>query len=392
MKRLEEICIFIRNGLNIKNNKSKKGIPITRIETISNGIIDINKTGYANIFDDKYIDYYLRQDDILMSHINSLKHLGKVGYCYYDMKIIHGMNLLNIRVNPNNVYPKYLYYYFKSNNFKIKLNKISKQSVNQSSFSISDLKKIRIDIIDLKKQKLIVSKLDKVVEVISIRKKQIDELNNLIKSQFVEMFGTIKENKKDYPIKTLIEVFELIKDGTHSTPVYTTDKENGVKFLSAKDVSKGRIDWENTKYIPIELHEKLVKRIKPQLNDILLAKNGTTGICAKVNNEEIFDIYVSLALLRPNLENSSDYLVHAINNEETKEQFEKSLKGVGVPNLHLGEIKKVKIIVPPITLQNEFSEIVKQIDKQKFEIEKSLKETQELYESLMEEYFKGERI
>ena len=379
MKRLEEICIFIRNGLNIKNNKSKKGIPITRIETISNGIIDINKTGYANIFDDKYIDYYLRQDDILMSHINSLKHLGKVGYCYYDMKIIHGMNLLNIRVNPNNVYPKYLYYYFKSNNFKIKLNKISKQSVNQSSFSISDLKKIRIDIIDLKKQKLIVSKLDKVVEVISIRKKQIDELNNLIKSQFVEMFGTIKENKKDYPIKTLIEVFELIKDGTHSTPVYTTDKENGVKFLSAKDVSKGRIDWENTKYIPIELHEKLVKRIKPQLNDILLAKNGTTGICAKVNNEEIFDIYVSLALLRPNLENSSDYLVHAINNEETKEQFEKSLKGVGVPNLHLGEIKKVKIIVPPITLQNEFSEIVKQIDKQKFESMIQLKMMEKIY-------------
>ena len=207
------------------------------------------------------------------------------------------------------------------------------------------------------------------------------------KSQFVEMFGTIKENKKDYPIKTLIEVFELIKDGTHSTPVYTTDKGNGVKFLSAKDVSKGRIDWENTKYIPIELHEKLVKRIKPQLNDILLAKNGTTGICAKVNNEEIFDIYVSLALLRPNLENSSDYLVHAINNEETKEQFEKSLKGVGVPNLHLGEIKKVKIIVPPLKKQNQFSEIVKQIDKQKFEIEKSLKETQELYESLMEKYF-----
>ena len=379
MKRLEEICIFIRNGLNIKNDKSKKGIPITRIETISNGIIDINKTGYANIFNDKYIDYYLRQDDILMSHINSLKHLGKVGYCYYDMKIIHGMNLLNIRVNPNNVYPKYLYYYFKSNNFKIKLNKISKQSVNQSSFSISDLKKIRIDIIDLKKQKLIVSKLDKVVEVISIRKKQIEELNNLIKSQFVEMFGTIKENKKDYPIKTLIEVFELIKDGTHSTPVYTTDKENGVKFLSAKDVSKGRIDWENTKYIPIELHEKLVKRIKPQINDILLAKNGTTGICAKVNNEEIFDIYVSLALLRPNLENSSDYLVHAINNEETKEQFEKSLKGVGVPNLHLGEIKKVKIIVPPLKIQNEFSEIVKQIDKQKFESMIQLKIMEKIY-------------
>ena len=193
------------------------------------------------------------------------------------------------------------------------------------------------------------------------------------------MFGTIKENKKDYPIKSLIEVFDLIKDGTHSTPIYTTDKKNGVKFLSAKDVSKGIIDWENTKYIPTELHERLVKRIKPQLNDILLAKNGTTGICAKVNNEEIFDIYVSLALLRPNLENSSDYLVHAINNEKTKEQFEKSLKGVGVPNLHLGEIKKVKIIVPPLKIQKQFAEIVKQIDKQKFESMIQLKMMEKIY-------------
>ena len=198
------------------------------------------------------------------------------------------------------------------------------------------------------------------------------------------MFGTIKENKKDYPIKSLIEVFDLIKDGTHSTPVYINDKKNGVKFLSAKDVTKGRIDWDNTKYIPIELHEKLLKRIKPQLNDILLAKNGTTGVCAKVNKEEVFDIYVSLALLRPNLENCSDYLVQAINNEETKEQFKKSLKGVGVPNLHLGEIKKAKIIVPPLPIQNQFAKIVKQIDKQKFESMIQLKMMEKIYNIINE--------
>ena len=257
----------------------------------------------------------------------------------------------------------------------------------QPQITITGLKKVKVKLYSINKQEEIVNELNKINKLIELKERQLEELQKLIKSQFVEMFGTIKENKKDYPIKSLIEVFDLIKDGTHSTPIYTTDKKNGVKFLSAKDVSKGIIDWENTKYIPTELHERLVKRIKPQLNDILLAKNGTTGICAKVNNEEIFDIYVSLALLRPNLENSSDYLVHAINNEKTKEQFEKSLKGVGVPNLHLGEIKKVKIIVPPLKIQKQFAEIVKQIDKQKFEIEKSLKETQELYESLMEKYF-----
>ena len=71
----------------------------------------------------------------------------------------------------------------------------------------------------------------------------------------------------------------------------------------------------------------------------------------------------------------------------TKEQFDRSLKGVGVPNLHLGEIEKTKIIVPPIELQNQFAAIVKQINNQKFILEKSLKETEELQESLMNKYF-----
>ena len=368
MKRLEEICIFIRNGLNIKNDKSKKGIPITRIETISNGIIDINKTGYANIFNDKYIDYYLRQDDILMSHINSLKHLGKVGYCYYDMKIIHGMNLLNIRVNPNNVYPKYLYYYFKSNNFKIKLNKISKQSVNQSSFSISDLKKIRIDIIDLKKQKLIVSKLDKVVEVISIRKKQIEELNNLIKSQFVEMFGNgnypqirLKEvlNQNDNMEKvenTKIEKFvtigingkgareRIIKDGKWPVP-FVGYRVKGGQFIYS------RIDARNGAFaiIPNSLNNAVVSKDFPIFN---------------IDNNKIrTDILLFSLLEKSFIDKIKNSSFGATNRQRIKEQI----------------FLNYKIYLPPITLQNQFSEIVKQIDKQKFESMIQLKMMEKIY-------------
>ena len=368
MKRLEEICIFIRNGLNIKNDKSKKGIPVTRIETISNGIIDINKTGYANIFDDKYIDYYLRQDDILMSHINSLKHLGKVGYCYYDMKIIHGMNLLNIRVNPNNVYPKYLYYYFKSNNFKIKLNKISKQSVNQSSFSISDLKKIRIDIIDLKKQKLIASKLDKVVEVISIRKKQIEELNNLIKSQFVEMFGNgnypqirLKEilNQNDNMEKvenTKIEKFvtigingkgareRIIKDGKWPVP-FVGYRVKGGQFIYS------RIDARNGAFaiIPNSLNNAVVSKDFPIFN---------------IDNNKIrTDILLFSLLEKSFIDKIKNSSFGATNRQRIKEQI----------------FLNYKIYLPPITLQNQFSEIVKQIDKQKFESMIQLKMMEKIY-------------
>ena len=323
----------------------------------------------SNKIDTYYDEYIIDTEAIIVGtggnpsiHYN----IGKCAYTTQCLAITSKGTLKN----------KYIYYYLLSQLDRIQ-NMFRGMTIKQ--LDKKEFFKLDIPIIEFDIQDKIIENLDIITNNIQSKKEQVKKLEQLVKSQFVEMFGTIKENKKDYPIKTLIEVFELIKDGTHSTPVYTTDQENGVKFLSAKDVSKGRIDWENTKYIPIELHEKLVKRIKPQLNDILLAKNGTTGICAKVNNEEIFDIYVSLALLRPNLENSSDYLVHAINNEETKEQFEKSLKGVGVPNLHLGEIKKVKIIVPPITLQNEFSEIVKQIDKQKFESMIQLKMMEKIY-------------
>ena len=90
-------------------------------------------------------------------------------------------------------------------------------------------------------------------------------------------------------------------------------------------------------------------------------------MAAIVETDDVFDIYVSLALLRP-IDMNSVYLWAAINSAETKHQFDGSLKGIGVPNLHLGEIKKTKIIVPPIELQIEFEEFAKQVDKSKFDI------------------------
>ena len=180
------------------------------------------------------------------------------------------------------------------------------------------------------------------------------------------MFGDVYNNTHNFEVLSLQDVCEPIKDGTHQTPEYTEDKLNGFKFLSSKDVTTGKIDWNKIKYIPETLHNELYSKIAPRKGDILLAKNGTTGIAAIVENDEIFDIYVSLALLRPKNINSI-YLWAAINSISTKRQFNESLKGVGVPNLHLGEIKKTLIIVPPLELQQRFATFVQQIDKSKFE-------------------------
>ena len=156
-----------------------------------------------------------------------------------------------------------------------------------------------------------------------------------------------------------------ITDGTHQTPTYS-DKEHGIPFLSSKDVTSRKIDWSKIKYITKELHEELQKRIQPCRNDILLAKNGTTGVAALVDTDKIFDIYVTLALLRPAEVIHPNYLHYVINSPFCKKQFNSHLTGIGVPNLHLNDICKTIIPLPPLAEQQrivtKIEELFAQLD------------------------------
>ena len=150
-------------------------------------------------------------------------------------------------------------------------------------------------------------------------------------------------------LQTLCEI--PITDGTHKTPKYS-NKENGIPFVSAKDVTKGYIDWSNIKYITKELHEELYQRLAPQIDDVLLAKNGTTGVAALVVDNYIFDLYVTLAVLRPNKKLISPrYLYYLVNSPVAKIQFDTHLTGIGVPNLHLRDIKITSFPLPPLPEQ-----------------------------------------
>ena len=234
-------------------------------------------------------------------------------------------------------------------------------------------------------QQRIADELDQLCALKKNAEDRLAILDQIVKSRFVEMFGTIQNSR--YDVVSLDNLCEFIKDGTHQTPTYTDDKEHGYKFLSSKDVTSGSIDWTKIKYIPEELHKELHKRIAPHRSDILLAKNGTTGIAALVDTDEVFDIYVSLALLRFKPGNDVHYLLHAINSTDTKHQFDASLKGVGVPNLHLGEIKKTKIIVPPLAPQREFAAFVAEVDKSKLTLRETVATLDQLYRAKLQEYF-----
>ena len=173
-----------------------------------------------------------------------------------------------------------------------------------------------------------------------------------------------------------------ITDGTHQTPTYS-DKKKGVPFLSSKDVTSGKIDWSKIKYITKELHQELQKRIAPKKDDILLAKNGTTGVAAIVEDETIFDIYVTLAVIRPNQKIVyPKFLLNIINSPFCKNQFNEHLTGIGVPNLHLVDINKTFVPLPPLNEQRQITDKIgsytvhiDELEKNKSDLQTAIKQT-----------------
>ena len=201
------------------------------------------------------------------------------------------------------------------------------------------------------------------------------------------------ENKGEgWVEKTLKEVCAKITDGTHQTPKYF---DEGVIFLSSRNVTSGKIDWNNIKYIDEKQHLEMHKRVAPRVGDILLAKNGTTGVAAMVDRDLVFDIYVSLAHIRVLDEVTPEFMLYFINSPIAKKQFNKRLKGSGVPNLHLEEIREVEISFPKS--KKEQNNLVQKLNNFSNETKKleaiynqKINDLEELKKSVLQKAFSGE--
>lgn len=226
----------------------------------------------------------------------------------------------------------------------------------------------------------IANKLDKVQEIIGIRKKQIEELDELIKSQFVEMF-----EEKEFP-KIAIKDFADVRAGGTPDRKNKTYWENGnIPWIKTGEVKENLI-VESEEYIT-ELGLENSSAVLFDVGTILVAMYGqgvTRGRCAKLGIKATtnqacagINIYDNKVI--------NDYLFYYL---QIKYEELRNLGLGGVqPNLNSKMIKEFEVILPPIELQNDFVKKIKLIDKQKFEIQKSLEEMQKLQESLMNKYF-----
>ncbi len=259
--------------------------------------------------------------------------------------------------------------------------------------SLNKFKDINIDLPPSPEQQRIVGILDEAFTGIATAKanaeKNLQNARAIFESYLQSVFT---QRGPGWVQKCLKEVCEKITDGTHQTPTYY---DEGVVFLSSRNVTSGKINWGKVKYIDAKQHLEMHKRVAPRLNDILLAKNGTTGVAAIVDRDITFDIYVSLALLRALDVILPSILLYFINSPVAKKQFNKRLKGSGVPNLHLEEIREVVISFPKtLAEQNAVASKLDGLNKETQRLEsiyqKKHAALDSLKKSLLHQAFNGE--
>ena len=380
-KTISECFSQIQNGANIKQGIKNGGFPITRIETISSDKFNRDKMGYAGITDaSQYENFILEDNDLLMSHINSPQYLGRtVLYKKVDNEtIIHGMNLLRLKANKE-VNPSYARYYFYGNKFRQQIVKITKKSVNQASFAVNDLKRIKMYLPEMESQNNIVRKLDIISKLIDMHNEILNKYDLLIKARFIEMFRDEKHRM------LMSEVCSIITDGTHQPPKF---KREGIPFIFVSNIAEDRLTYNAEKFIDQETYDELIKRTPIEIGDVLLSTVGSYGHPAVVKSGKKFLFQRHIAYLKPRREIvDSEFLHGAILSSDVQEQIEKAVKGIAQKTLNLSEIKKMVIPVPTIDRQKKFTNFVQHVDKSREEVKKSLEKTQQLYVSLMQEYF-----
>lgn len=281
---------------------------------------------------------------------------------------------------------KYLLYYFRH------FEPILSESGNGAIFSaitMSDLKSVKIPLPPLDVQKKIAAVLEKADELRRKREAQIKKLDELLQATFLDMFGDPVTNPKKWDLIKLGSLSHKITDGVHAKPTYTS---TGKPFISVVNITSGQIKFENCKFVSEGDFTAFTRSNKPDYGDILYTKVGATyGIPAFVDVDKDFCLYVSVCLIKPNHDLiNSRFLAVSMAMPYIKRQADNRIKGIGVPDLHLNQIKEFDICCPPRQMQDEFVKFFLKLDREKEILRKQLAEQHNLFNSLMQRAFRGD--
>ena len=243
-----------------------------------------------------------------------------------------------------------------------------------------------IELPSVEEQKYIVEILFKSKRILEQRETELENLDELIKARFVEMFGTLDNPSQEFEKATLKELCNKITDGKHGGCA----QEEGTDryFVGAREIFDDDVHYETAPQINIEEFEKGYKRCNVEIGDFLIVNTGATigksAIASDIRTEHTL-LQKSVALLKVKREVLNPVFLKWCYRVNTKMYLVESASAQ--PNLLLSKINSTVIYVPDISLQKQFADFVQQVDKSKVAVQKALDEAQLLFDSLMQEYF-----
>ena len=369
MARLGDVATYI-NGYAFKpTDWSDEGIPIIRIQDLTGNSYQANRL--KGNYDTKY---EVNCGDVLISWSASLGV-----YVWTGEKAVLNQHIFKVQFDKVEV---------DKNFFVHQVERILNNASGEAhGATMKHLTKPVFDSLpfylpNIEEQKKIANELNKVSNLISLRKQQLSKLDELVKSRFVELFGACEERKG------LEEYASLITKGASPKWQGVDYCEEGTLFVTSENVREGYLDLSKRKYLDNKINE-IQPRSMLKRNDILINIVGASiGRAAVYDCDEVANINQAVALVRVDYSQiNQTYLMTFLNSPQAIEMYGKMKKGGARDNLSLQNIADLQIPVASIDLQNQFATFVEQTDKSKLAIQKSLEKLETLKKALMQKYF-----
>ncbi len=380
-KRLGDVATYI-NGYPFKpEDRGTIGLPIIRIQDLTGNANDL---GFYN---GEYPERIVINDgDVLISWSASL------GVYIWDRgKALLNQHIFKVVFDKSNVDKRYFVYVVQH---KLKEMESKTHGATMKHIVKKDFDNTQIPFPSLSQQRKVANILSKATSIIDTRKQQLAALNDLIKSRFVEMFGDPVENPKNYRVvslQMLIESGDILYhlDGNHGGDYPRSEEfvSAGVPYIGANCIVNGEIDFTLAKYLTEERAGKIRKGIA-QNEDVLFAHNATVGptVVLHTDNPRVI-LSTSLTAYRCNKASiMPEYLASYMKSDGFVRQYSSEMKQTTRNQVPITAQKKYLFLIPPKPEQEKYAEFVRQIDKSKVAVQKSLDEAQLLFDSLMQEY------
>lgn len=250
-----------------------------------------------------------------------------------------------------------------------------------------DYGKDLIPVPSLKIQEKIVSELDKINELIRLKKEQLKDYDNLAQSIFYEMFGDPVENEKGWEVKKMKDVCTHIVDCPHSTPK-KADTTTNYPCIRTSELKGGTISWSTMQYLEKDEYEKRIARLKPETGDIIFGREGTIGDAVILPSGYNFSLGQRTMLIRTDNEMIINTFMHrTLMSEWIKHQIEYVNVSSTVAHVNIKDFKLFDVPLPPLPLQHLFAQRIEQIERQRSAVQKSITDLETLLASRMQYWF-----